>query len=381
MAYDIQVKLTMRFKKIYLYYFLIKIFYLFFAIFIFSKLTTLGDTPRYLNSGVGFSFKVFYSSTELMDFLGNSLKKIFYFDIIACFPFLLLSFYGVYYAVKKLNLHYAGILLMILLSMPNFGIWTSILSKEAVGCFYSGILGVLIINFYNGNFKVKAIDVLALYLCFIFKPPYFVFIIQALIFLRIVNGFKFSTGLVSILAVFMLLFNVGAIYLFREEIDLAARALYVHFTNFGDPDLAKSTRENAFEEQFDFFRKMPFGMFISFFGPTVTEMLDKPTHLLSGIESTLILLLFFFLSLRSLLRPVLHYRFNPKLLFIYLLLFSGFLFSNYPFGILNPGSAVRYRENFYLIFVIMLVYLYIRSKMNSQSIKYRKLNDHFIYNS
>ena len=354
----------MKFKKIFFYYFLIKVFYLFFAIFIFSKLTTLGDTPRYLNSGVGFSIKVFYSSTEMMDFLGNSLKKILYFDVVACFPFLLLSFYGIYYAIKELNLHYAGILLIILLSMPNFGIWTSILSKEAVGCFYSGIIGVLIINFYNSKFKVKIIDVLALYLCFIFKPPYFVFIIQSLIYLRIVNGFKFSAGLAAILAVFALLLNIGIIYLFREEIDLAARALYVHFTNFGDPDLAKSTRENAFEEQFDFFKKLPFGLFISFFGPTITEMLEKPTHLLSGIESALILCLFLFLSFKSFIRPMIHYRFNPKLLFIYLFLFFGLLFSNYPFGILNPGSAVRYRENFYLIFVILLAYLYIRNKSN-----------------
>src|SRR4051812_6000741 len=133
-----------RVRKIWAVYFFIKLFYMVFAIFIFSHLTTLGDTFDYLHAPFHFSPRIFYSSTDMMQFAGAVCKLIFGADVLACLPFMLLSFYGVYYAVDRLNLYQYSAYILILFSLPNFGVWTSILGKEAVGCFFSSVIGVVI---------------------------------------------------------------------------------------------------------------------------------------------------------------------------------------------------------------------------------------------
>src|SRR5690606_30052724 len=131
-------------------------------------------------------------------------------------------------------------LLALLLVMPNFGVWTSIHSKEAVACFFSGIIAVLIVNFINGNLRIKLLDIVALYLCLIFKPQYFLFIFQALLYLWLVKKFYLRAYGALLLGMFMLTCNVAVIYMFRDLVDTLAKGMYVHFVA-NSPDAAKSS--------------------------------------------------------------------------------------------------------------------------------------------
>ena len=347
----------MRFKKIWVIYFLIKVFYLLFAILVFSKITTLGDTLDYLNASLSITPSIIYNSTDLMNFSGAVFKTIFRIDVLACIPLMLLSFYGVYYAIDRLNLYRYSVLLVFLLSLPNFGVWTSIHSKEAVGCFFSGVMSVMLVKTLKGSYKLKFIDYFAMYLCLIFKPQYLIFILQALVYLKIVNKVKDKQVVAVVLGLIVVLLNIFVIYYFRDLIDELAKGMSVHF-NYSDPDAGQSTRSEApWMVPFGFFHAAPYGLFISFFGPTLNEMLSKPTHLLSGIESVLILGMFIVMVIPRLKYIFFTYRINPKVFFTYTIIIIGILFVHYPFGFLNPGSAVRYRENFYLLFVIMIIYL------------------------
>jgi hypothetical protein len=123
-------------------------------------------------------------------------------------------------------------------------------------------------------------------------------------------------------------------------------------------DEARSTRENIFIRENDFFRYIPWGMFIAFFGPTLSEMAAKPFQAIAGIESIFIILLFLHLSKYIFIKFFLKFRFSPIIIISYFVIFFGICFIHYPFGVFNPGSAIRYRTNFIFIFFILLTYLY-----------------------
>ena len=329
-----------------------------FAITVYSKLTTLGDTFDYLNAPLSFSIKIFYSSTSMMQFLGSLLKTIFKLDVLACFPFMLLSFYGIYYAVVQLNLYRYAVYILILFSLPNFGVWTSILGKEAVGCFSLSVIAVIIIKRLRGKYRLKPIHYLALYLCFVFKPQYLIFVLQTIVFLWITNRFADKRYFPLILGSIIILMNLLALYILRDFIDGIARGMAIHFRS-NDPNLAQSTRSEApWLEPYGIFKSAPYGMFIAFFGPTISEMLSKPTQLLAGLESLAMLGCFAFLAIPKLRYNLAFFRFNPKVFISCFIIFVGILFIHYPFGFLNPGSAIRYRSNFYPLFVFLTLYFF-----------------------
>jgi hypothetical protein len=350
----------MKFKRIWVIYFFVKVFYLVFAIFIFSRLTTLGDTFEYLHHPLEFSYKIFFSSTAFMQFTGAVFKLIFRSDVLACFPLMLLSFYGIYYAVDRLDLYKYATYILILFSLPNFGVWTSIHGKEAVGCFFCSVLAVVVIKSMNGRYRLKAIDYLAIYLCVIFKPQYLLFILQALAYLFIINRFADKKWFPLILGIIVVAINISVLYVARDLIDEVARGLAIHFKS-NDPNLAQSTRsEEPWMVPYGFFHSAAYGMFISFVGPTLDEMLHKPTQLLAGLESMIMIACFLFLLIPRLLYNATFFRFNAKVMFVFIIICAGILFVHYPFGFLNPGSAIRYRANFYSLFVLMLLYQFMR---------------------
>ncbi|GGN38554.1 hypothetical protein GCM10011350_38620 [Marinomonas arctica] len=115
---------------------------------------------------------------------------------------------------------------------------------------------------------------------------------------------------------------------------------------------------------FDVFRNAPYGMFIGFFGPTLLEALSKPTHFLAFIESMIIVGVFLYGSLKLILISLNTGRMNVYFFGIFLTVSLWILFVHYPFGALNPGSAIRYRENFYAFLVILFYFCYIEVKIN-----------------
>lgn len=113
-----------------------KIIYMILAILVYSKLTTLGDTKRYLEGQILSPQEWLFSSTLMMDALAGGASLILG-PIFGNLPFVLLSTYGIYFAVKRLELTKKElIILLLLLSLPNFGIWTSVASKESVAVFF-----------------------------------------------------------------------------------------------------------------------------------------------------------------------------------------------------------------------------------------------------
>lgn len=349
------------FDKIWFSYFLIKFAYLLFAKIIFSRLTPLGDTFRYLHGPDAWQGNWFLSSTAMMDSFASTSGKILgmYFG---SFPFLVLSFIGIYYPVSKLQLKKRQLVgLLALLSLPSFGVWTSIASKEAVSVFFMGVILAAYIDIYERRpVQKKFIFIIAIYLCLVFKPQYMIGVIALFLFTYLSR--KFGLRALSKILLFFIAIIVGCsvLYYFRDIIDSLSKMMPAHFSMD-----AGSTRDNTiWVEQYDFFRNAAYGMYIAFVGPTLQEALSKPTHMMAWLESMFILAVFMVLVLKYLLVAARRSRINVMFLAGFSLVAFWILLVHYPFGALNPGSAVRYRESFYGFLVCLFLFMY-RNAMTS----------------
>lgn len=337
-------------------YFIIRILYLFFAVLVFPKLTTFGDPIHYMTSGIPFPIS---SSTDIMCFIGGILGTILGgFNIISNLPFMLMSFYLIKWAVETLDIrkYIHDKILLLLISLPSFCIWTSVCSKECVGLFFSVILGMLILRYMEGLFKIGMKEFLAIIVALFFKPQYMPFIISTLLYLRLTNGVSSQKklALISVLYIFTL---IWAIYIFRDLIDLYSFGVQKAFEF--DSLYSNSTRALPFfEDKYDYFFKAPWGMITAFWGPTFNEALHKPFHAFVYIESFILFILLLYLAKDMIKRLFLKGLVSIRILTSYWVLFTGILLVHYPFGIFNPGSATRYRNNFLFLFIILLMYLF-----------------------
>jgi len=347
--------MNLKINKVWFFYASIQIFYMFFALFVYANLTQLGDTRRYLQ-GPNFGRSDFwYNSTTLMDTVAHGLS-FFLGPVLANLPFVLLSVYGIYYAVKRLRLSKKQLIILLgLLSFPSFSIWTSIASKEAVAVFFMGVItGYIIDLIRNSTRKNYLLVAIAFYLCAIFKPQYLIGITALLIYLFASRKLNLQgLGKLGLLGLFFIS-SFSILFLLKDQINELSFIIPAHFRLD-----AGSTRENTiWLEDYDVFWNAPYGMLISFIGPTLNEAFTKATHLLVWLESLVIIIAFVIALLKIYLIVLKTGNLNIFFISIFLTVTLWILFVHYPFGALNPGSAIRYRSNFYGFFVVLFYYLY-----------------------
>lgn len=357
---NFSVPVSFKVDRFWYTYFLIRLFYLFFTVLLFPKLTVFGDPIAYMTVGIPSTID---SSTAFMLFIGGCVGKVLGgFNVLSSFPFMLVSFCILKYTIEKLQIrkYLPDKIVLILLSLPTFCIWTSVCSKETVGLVYSCILGLLLVRYLNGRFKIHFYEWVAMFLCTLFKPQYMPFILSMLGYIYVAYHIPSKAG--KLIFSFLYVFLIGwVLYMCRDLIDFYAFGVQHAFDY--DSDFSSSTRNtDIFIESYDFFRKAPLGMIMAFWGPTLDEALRKPFHTLVFLESGVLIVCLFYLS-GGLLRQIwVEKKLDIVKVTSYFVFFSGILFVHYPFGIFNPGSATRYRNNFLFIFIILLMHLYIYYK-------------------
>lgn len=331
---------------------------MFLALFVYSKFTVLGDTQRYI-SGVSYGSPDWWcNSTYMMDFLAHTFS-IMVGPVLANIPFVFLSVFGVYYSVERSGFTYnQKVKVLLFLSLPSFSIWSSIASKEAMAVFFMGvILGFFfeIINKYKVTNKVLVI--LCFYLCVVFKPQYMIGLVSVFTYIYMTRSvFKSSYSKLFVFFVFIIT-SFCMLYALRDVINDYSYIMPAHFTLE-----AGSTRVNdIWVNDYDVFRNAFYGMFISFWGPTLSESIAKPTHLLVFMESLTILSVFFLLMAITCFKFIRNKMINIMFISLIIITLSWILFVHYPFGVLNPGSAVRYRTNFFSFFVVFIYFIYLKA--------------------
>ncbi|EKO3643305.1 hypothetical protein M3898_003514 [Vibrio metschnikovii] len=331
---------------------------MFLALFVYSRFTQLGDTNRYLSGRTFGASNWWYSSTHMMDFLAHAFSKIVG-PILANVPFVFLAVYGVYYSVERAGFTYnQKIKVLLFLSLPSFSIWSSIASKEAMAVFFMGvILGFLFEIINKVKITNKPLVILCIYLCVIFKPQYMIGLISIFTFVFLTRTvFKSAISKLFVFVMFLVV-SFSVLYILRDIINDYSYIMPAHFRLE-----AGSTRVNdIWVNDYDVFRNAFYGMLIGFWGPTLSESIAKSTHFLASIESFIVVGTFLMLLVLTFLKFIKHKVINIMFISLVVISLSWILFVHYPFGALNPGSAIRYRTNFFSFLVVFIYFVYLKA--------------------
>jgi hypothetical protein len=304
-----------------------------------SRITPLGDTPAYHSGQIQMNLT---DSNAITESFGGIIRSFVGFNpILIDIGYQTLAFIGIYKLMMSVDSTVRKPLALLLV-MPSFNLWSSIASKESIIVFSMCIVCTFVVQSYYNRGRISILLIVSLYILYVFKPHYLIsiiFLFGAVVVTPHVKQRAFLALLAGVV-------SLVPLYLFRERIDALTEVITEHFIGFGS-----STRVEFWLEPYDVFWRAWYGMFQGFFGPTLSEASSGILHLTSFIESSVIIIVlgyYFFRALPSL--PVYN---------IVVGLFTLFwiLFPNYPFGILNPGSAIRYRTGYEILVFIAIIFL------------------------
>jgi hypothetical protein len=345
-----------------------KLLYCFYGIFIFGNLSPLGDSGTYLNSPIVIDYGLFRNNTLLTSTFTAVVKKIFLFDIFVHLVFCLMSFGALKLVLDTLKFSQTKTyILILLLSFPSFGMWTSVVSKEVLTCVFTCFNLVWIINLLRDE-KLKYsiwINLIFLYFTMVMRPSVGVGValfIGALYFNKIVWINKYIRFLAMIFSIFS-----SAIIVYVLTIQYVQDSFIPLAEAYFDPRYysSTSTREFGFwKTASDLYSRAPYGIFLANLGPTFLESLKKPFFIPYFFEGVLFILINFYFVSTTFISHL--WKEKIKGNFILFLIFGLFviLFINYPFQIYNPGSALRYRSSYYHIVIILLFFFYQREHIS-----------------
>ncbi|WP_159565626.1 hypothetical protein [Budvicia diplopodorum] len=319
--------------------------YSFLAVFVFAQFSSLGDTNDYIN-GYYLDRDDLFSTAYLMSVIGSLLGTVGSFLLS-----LLLSITGILYMLEKARLgNNQLVLVLVLLSLPSFGVWTSIFSKEIFVLFSFCICTGGLIELINGKRSFLSIfQIVALALLTFIKPHYAVAVYSSMLtILAYKNGIKSELAISVNIIIFCLIILASIYYI--EAIFEYTQIMPKHFSRNGG-----TTRINEFwNSEYDFFTFIPLGLPMAFIGPTLPESINNIKLLPFFFEGCFLFLLIIFYSATSIIR---NQNINTMALSLFISFTCVLLIAHYPFGVFNAGSAMRYRSGLIMPMCVFLIYL------------------------
>lgn len=299
---------------------------------------------------------------KLAWFLGNSFGSFF-----TNYLFSLISVVGMIYYYVTGGKRWLFILFLFL---PSVFIWTSVIGKE---CFFYGfftLASVILARYTSG--VLRAYDfpflVASIIVCMLLRPHYAIVLVWFLVSIAAVKkwGFKDSYKFLLVLSattIALIIFNIWDEILFRGFTAIDPSARYSRFDYFQiQPNIAEGNKST----QLGFIRfkaLIPVVWIFGILGPMPFEVLSRPVLSIFLFEGSLVLVspvVIFCIANRLLIK-------NKNLFFsiFFLCLIPSYFYLIYihaPFGILNFGSAIRWRINFetaFYLFPLMIMFNFI----------------------
>lgn len=330
------------------------------------RLTSIADTGTYQSGVVA---EVYQAATRqirdnllaaLADVHGGGFTTVLTIKIGAVFnalffgnPFLInigfqtFTFIGLVYLLHS-TVPALRLRLLVLTMLPSFTLWTSIASKESIVAGAVAVLAAYFIRMYDGRVIPGLHHVVAAIVLFVFKPYYGVAFAYG-IATTLVSRFVRKRALVSLLIGMVTL--VG-LYVFHEQFvrySLTVQEAFIvatptHVGNWG----SRSTRtEPFFVEDTDVFIKAPAGILRAFFGPTIPEVSTSALHLITFMEGVVLAVTLALIVLKAIRQLPVYNAILSMFMAFWILL------PNYPFGVMNPGTAIRYRSGYILLIIVL----------------------------
>ena len=347
------------------FYFVYRIAIMFLTLFVISRFTRLGDIYQYLNTSIftilARGFRAFIHDTSLTTMIIQIVKTAcLRIDFLTHCAFNLLAYLGVRKLILRVDLRRGlrGWVFLILILMPSFNIWSSIAGKETILTLATSLLAVRIIDYFEyGRMKIDLGLLGLFYLIIVIKIQYLPAILHLLTLMFLFRKLKTNSYLDVLVVVLLVAMNVVVVYFARNIIDGVTRNLWIYFST-----LSRSTRPNPFVYQYDIFRKMYYGLFLSLWGPTFGEASISFLHLFSFFESLIIFCIFLVLLKDVFYHMLINGRLQLTRVLIIGMTVLWLLFAQYLQGMFNPGAAVRYRTNLYILLLVLFYFSYIKTK-------------------
>jgi hypothetical protein len=319
-----------------------------------TAFTELGDATTYQGGvfrAAAFNLEVFANPTKIRD-VGTAFTLAIGFvirslvgnnAILIDLVFQSIGFFGLYRLLKSVDSGTRKYLYFLFIT-PSFTIWSSVAGKEAILVCITGIIAAYLVDLFNHRGRVTLLLLASVAVLTIIKPHYLPAILFVFFVGKFVRYFRQKEALTLVAGLVSILF----LYLLSDYINDISFQIAPHFY----PQNDNSTREIYWVEPYDIFWKAPYGMFQSVYGPTLAEAFGgNPLQFLTFFESAVMLIVLVYFGYRRL----------PKLPVLSAITVAvgmfWILFLNYPFGIMNPGSAVRYRTGYWLLIVFISVAL------------------------
>jgi len=323
----------------------LKLVGLVFAVFVFGKFSPLVDANLYLtdsfSSDMAFRTRLIQHIVTFINGFGGAISAHLFFGLV--------SLSGVLYYIFKGG---TRLLFCLTLMLPSSLIWTSIVGKEAIfyGCF---TLSLVIWT----RFLVKKCTVidyilisLATVMCALLRPHYAVVLCWLFLSAVIVDKLKSRAWLWLIV---LAIVSCILVYAFEWR-DLLVR---------GYGAIERTARASRFELLGiskdvnvgfdDYVSLLPLGAIFGIVGPMPSELIGRPIFIPFFLEGVLILLspvaLYFYACTQSFdgkqeFKTIFFMCLAPAIIALIVL--------HSPFGLLNPGSAIRWRVNFETVFYL-----------------------------
>ena len=323
-----------------------------------ARLTSLGDATRYqrgnftiLELTQAFSVAEMFNigrvySTAITEMIGAFFHLIsFGSPIVIDIGFQTIAFVGIFKLLTAVDGRARRYLALLVLT-PSFNIWSSVAAKEALIVFFVGILCAYLIRLYENYSRIGLLEILSAIGVFFFKVHYVPALLVIYLFIVIGRQVKQKAALVIVAGIL----SLQLLYLFKDKVASMSFNVIPHFLGYG------SSRAAYWTEKYDVFYKAPYGMFQGFFGPTLEESLASPLKMASFVESAFIVGILLLMMLRN------AHNIPVFSVIVGISSLGWLLFASYPLGIMNAGSAVRYRTGHLLLVFLIFAIIFSRDR-------------------
>ncbi|OUX78402.1 MAG: hypothetical protein CBC19_04535 [Oceanospirillales bacterium TMED59] len=370
--------MPLRQNKLYLICFiiLIKVFGIYFATNIFNNFSPLIDSSLYINESFA---EIKDTRTKVVQDLVIFIKYFFSYHFLIHFIFAFISIIGFIYGILKKTL--SPIIIFILI-LPSSLVWTSIVGKEAI---FFGFFNLVIFIWFSYILgKLNTFDILLLiisiFVCFILRPHYSLVLLWMFFSVFIINNL-FNYKFIILLPSFFLAFCFCFVYFYSDEIlwrainmiEYKARSSRFDLFSYQNPILTKesyvgidltgdlrSLKSHLLTKyKNEILILWPF----SIIGPLPSELFERPEFFPFFIEGCLIF--FFPIIIFVLAKKNKSTDFQKFYLYFCYVIIPSVIFLiiiHSPFGILNPGSGIRWRVNFETVFYLTTLLMYFNFK-------------------
>jgi hypothetical protein len=325
-----------------------------FSVFIYAKFSPFLDAERYLSATLNsWDFSLLFDRTLFTDFVYAALKHVLGWDLLVhLFVSAALSFV-LWYVLKSEYRYLNKPLLLGCLLLPHFLIWTGVVGKEALAIAGFLLLVKVCVDLVVWNqLKLVALFI-GLFISLIERPHYALAYIYLLAMAFVIS--KSQLKLMSlflpnksfILLVTATLF-LGVIYFYLKPLSyskLNEIMIYCQSAFLNSIQCKTNRWDILWENPSDFFYNAYWGIPMSLIGPTLSEAVARPVLYPVFIEGCFcfILLLVLLYHLVQLIKASSSY--SSFIIWGFLPALVLGLLVNYPFGIFNTGSAIRYKQS------------------------------------